>query len=317
MTHKNNRRRAGMKKSKFWQKIWKNRTLWMMLIPGIVLVVIFSYIPMAGMVLAFKDHSYRLGILKSPWIGFENFKFFFVSGDAFRVTRNTFLYNLVFIIINTVLELMIAIIISELAGRFFKKISQALMFLPYFISWVVVGSIAYNLFNYENGLLNNILEGIGMNAVNVYSESKYWPFIIIAFNAWKSVGYGMVVYLASITSADPELKEAAEIDGANIFQRIRYITLPSIMSTVVIMTLLSIGRIFRGDFGLFYQLAGNNSAVFNVTDVIDTYVFRSLTSSPKLGMSAAVGVYQSVLCFITIMLANAAVKKIEPDYTLF
>lgn len=305
------------KKMKLYQKVWKNRTLWLMLVPGILLVILFSYIPMAGMVLAFKDHSYRLGILKSPWVGLENFRFFFVSGDALRVTRNTFLYNFAFIIINTVMELMIAVILSEVGGKLFKKISQACMFLPYFISWVVVGSIAYNLFNYENGLVNHLLTFLGTDAVNIYSEPKYWPVIIIAFSAWKGVGYGMVVYLASITSADPELNEAAEIDGANIFQRIRYITIPAIMPTVVIMTLLSIGRIFRGDFGLFYQLAGNNSAVFNVTDVIDTYVFRSLTSSAKLGMSAAVGVYQSVLCFITIMLANAAVKKIEPDYTLF
>lgn len=305
------------KKIRFWDKVWKNRTLWLMLLPGIVLVILFSYIPMAGMALAFKDYSYRLGILKSPWTGFENFRFFFLSGDAFRVTRNTFLYNFAFIIINTALEITIAVILSEIAGKLFKKICQAFMFLPYFISWVVVGSIAYNLFNYENGVLNHLLGMLGLDAVNIYSEPKYWPFIIIAFSAWKGVGYGMVVYLASITSADPELNEAAEIDGANIFQRIRYITLPAIMPTVVIMTLLSIGRIFRGDFGLFYQLAGNNSAVFNVADVIDTYVFRSLTSSAKLGMSAAVGVYQSVLCFITIMLANAAVKKIEPDYTLF
>lgn len=306
-----------MRKRKLGEKIWKNRTLWVMLLPGIALVTLFSYIPMAGIVMAFKNYNFRLGIFGSPWNGFENFRFFFASGDAIRVTRNTFLYNIAFIILNTFLELLIAIILSELGGKLFKKITQGSMFLPYFISWVVVGSIAYNLFNYENGLVNHILRTLGMDAVNIYGEQKAWPFIIILFNAWKGVGYGMVVYLAAIAGVDREMNEAAEIDGASIFQRIRYITVPSILSTVVIMTLLSIGRVFRGDFSLFYQLAGNNSAVFDVTDVIDTYVFRSLTTGTNLGMSAAVGVYQSVLCFITIMLANGAVKKIEPDYTLF
>ena len=306
-----------MRKVKFGKKIWKNRTLWLMLLPGITLVTLFSYIPMAGIVMAFKTYNFRLGIFDSPWYGFENFRFFFQSGDALRVTRNTFLYNIAFILLNTFLELLIAIILSELGGKLFKKITQGSMFLPYFISWVVVGSIANNLFNYENGLVNHILKSLGADAVNIYGEPKYWPWIIILFSAWKGVGYGMVVYLAAIMGVDQELNEAAEIDGANIFQRIRYITIPAILSTVVIMTLLSIGRVFRGDFSLFYQLAGNNSAVFDVTDVIDTYVFRSLTTGSNLGMSAAVGVYQSVLCFITIMLANAAVRKIEPDYTLF
>lgn len=306
-----------MRKEKFGKKIWKNRTLWLMLLPGIALVTLFSYIPMAGIVMAFKNYNFRLGIFDSPWNGFDNFRFFFQSGDALRVTRNTFLYNIAFIVLNTFLELLIAIILSELGGKLFKKITQGSMFLPYFISWVVVGSIAYNLFNYENGLVNHILKGLGADGVNIYGEPKFWPWIIILFNAWKGVGYGMVVYLAAITGVDQELNEAAEIDGANIFQRIRYITIPAILSTVVVMTLLSIGRVFRGDFSLFYQLAGNNSAVFDVTDVIDTYVFRSLTTGSNLGMSAAVGVYQSVLCFVTIMLANGAVKKIEPDYTLF
>lgn len=306
-----------MKIKRWGKQLWKNRILWLMLAPAVVLTIVFSYIPMAGTLMAFKDYSVRLGIIDSPWAGFENFKFFFHSGDAWRVTRNTFLYNFSFIIINTFLEVVLAIILCEAGGRFFKKISQACMFLPYFISWVVVGSIVYNLFNYENGLVNNLLEGFGKEAVNVYAEISWWPLIIIVINAWKAVGYGMVVYLAAIANIDAELSQAAAIDGANVFQKIRYITLPAILPTIVIMVLLSIGKIFRGDFGLFYQLVGNNGALYNVTDVIDTYVFRALTSSTRLGMSSAVGAYQSVLCFITIMIANRVVKKIEPDYALF
>jgi putative aldouronate transport system permease protein len=301
-----------------WQKkMWKNRTLWLMLAPAMAFVILFAYIPMAGSVLAFKDYSYSLGIFKSPWAGLNNFKFFFVSGDAFHVTRNTFLYNLTFIVLNTSLEILFAVILSEIGGRFFKKLVQGSMFLPYFISWVVVGSISYNLFNFENGTVNNLIRALGGETINIYNQPRYWPFIIVAFSSWKMVGYGTVIYLASIAGIDPELNQAAEIDGASIFQRIRYVTIPSILPTVVILVLLEIGRIFRGDFGLFYQLVGNNGAIFNVTDVIDTYVFRSLISSTRLGMSAAVGFYQSVLCFITIMLANAAVKRIEPDYVLF
>jgi putative aldouronate transport system permease protein len=297
--------------------MWKNRTLWLMLAPAMAFVILFAYIPMAGSVLAFKDYSYSLGIFKSPWAGLNNFKFFFVSGDAFHVTRNTFLYNLTFIVLNTSLEILFAVILSEIGGRFFKKLVQGSMFLPYFISWVVVGSISYNLFNFENGTVNNLIRALGGETINIYNQPRYWPFIIVAFSSWKMVGYGTVIYLASIAGIDPELNQAAEIDGASIFQRIRYVTIPSILPTVVILVLLEIGRIFRGDFGLFYQLVGNNGAIFNVTDVIDTYVFRSLISSTRLGMSAAVGFYQSVLCFITIMLANAAVKRIEPDYVLF
>ena len=267
--------------------------------------------------MAFERFNYSDGIFGSPWVGLENFKFFFASGKALSVTRNTALYNLAFIGINTVLEILFAIVLSEMAGKWLKKLTQSIIFMPYFISWVVVGSIAYSLLSYETGSLNGILESMGIDAINFYGEAGWWPFIIIAFSAWKGVGYGVVVYLASILGVDGAMHEAAAIDGANIFQRIRYITLPSITPTVITMTLLALGKIFRGNLDLFYQLVGQNGMLFDKTDVIDTYVFRMTIAATDVGQTVAIGFYQSVLCFITIIIANWIVKKKDENYSLF
>lgn len=298
-------------------KLRKNKTLLCMLFPACALMFVFAYLPMGGLVLAFKEFRYDLGIFGSNFVGLNNFKFFFQSGDAMKVTVNTAFYNGAFIIVNTVLEVGFAIVLSEMGGKRLKKLLQSVIFLPYFISWVIVGSIAYSLFNYENGTVNALLQQFGMEAVNIYGKQSWWRGIIIAFSAWKGVGYGMVVFLASIAGIDSSLNEAAEIDGANIFQRIRYITIPSIQPTIITMTLLAIGKIFKGNLDLFYQLIGNNGALFDATDVIDTYVFRSLLQSGDVGRTAAVGLYQSVLCFITVVAANYVVKKRDPDYALF
>lgn len=306
-----------MKKNRFLNDLKKYRTLLLMLMPAIVLIFVFAYIPMGGTLLAFKQFKYDLGILGSPFVGWDNFKFFFQSGDAFNVTRNTVLYNLAFIVINTVLEVGFAIVLSEIVNKFAKKTLQSIIFLPYFVSWVIVSSIAYSLFNFENGSLNALLGVIGMDPVNVYAQPTWWKYIIVTFSAWKGVGYGMIVYLASIAGVDTSLIEASQIDGANIFQRIRYVTIPSIKPTIITMTLLAVGKIFKGSLDLFYQLVGNNGALFDATDVIDTYVFRSLIAGGDIGKTSAVGLYQSVLCFVTIMVVNGIVKKVEPDYALF
>lgn len=305
------------KKQGFLQKLFRYRTMLLMLLPSMLLVVVFSYLPMGGLVLAFKRFNYTGGIFGSPWVGLDNFRFFFESGKAFSVTRNTALYNLAFIVINTSLEIMFAIILSEMVGKRLKKITQSMIFLPYFISWVIVGSIAYSLLSYETGTLNGILKGMGIDAVNFYGEAGWWPLIIVAFSAWKGVGYGVVVYLASILGVDSTLHEAASIDGANIFQRIKYITLPSIVPTVITLTLLALGKIFRGNLDLFYQLVGQNGALFEKTDVIDTYVFRMTIAASDVGQTVAIGFYQSVLCFITILIANWIVKKKDENYSLF
>ncbi len=301
----------------FGKKMFKYRTLLLMLLPSALLIFIFAYLPMGGLVMAFERFNYTDGIFGSPWVGLENFKFFFESGKALSVTRNTALYNLAFIAINTTLEILFAIVLSEMAGKWLKKLMQSIIFLPYFISWVVVGSIAYSLLSYETGTLNGILTSMGIDPVNFYGESGWWPFIIVAFSAWKGVGYGVVVYLASILGVDGSLYEAASIDGANIFQRIRYITLPSITPTIITLTLLALGKIFRGNLDLFYQLVGQNGMLFDKTDVIDTYVFRMTIAATDVGQTVAIGFYQSVLCFITIIIANWIVKKKNKDYSLF
>lgn len=305
------------KKNGFLNDVKRYRTMLLMLMPAMILVFVFSYIPMGGVILAFKQFRYDLGIFGSPFVGLDNFKFFFQSGDAWNVTRNTVLYNLAFLVINTTLEVGFAIVLSEIVNRHVKKTLQSMIFLPYFISWVIVSAISYSLFNYENGGLNALLQMFGIEGVNVYAQPSWWKYIIVSFAAWKGVGYGMVVYLASIAGVDSSLMEAAQIDGANIFQRIRYVTIPWIKPTIITMSLLAIGKIFKGSLDLFYQLVGNNGALFDATDVIDTYVFRSLIMDGDIGKTAAVGFYQSLLCFVTIMIVNGIVKKIDPDYALF
>ena len=305
------------RKPGFLAQVRKNSSFLIMLLPAALFILIFSYLPMGGIILAFKQYRYADGIFGSPWNGLENFKFFFISGKAWPVTRNTMLYNLAFIGVGMFLQVTFAIILSEIKGKVFKKLTQSAMFLPFFISWVVASSIFYNMFSYEYGVFNGILKTLGNEPVDIYANAAVWPFILICLNAWKSVGYGSVVYLASITGIDQAIYEAADIDGANVWQKIRFITLPSIVPTMIIMLLLALGSIFRGDFGLFYQLVGNNGNLLPVTDIIDTFVFRALMSTSDIGMSAAAGVYQSVLCLITILIANKAVKTLQPDYSLF
>ncbi|SEU29410.1 sugar ABC transporter permease [Paenibacillus sp. NFR01] len=301
----------------FWSDVKKYRTLLLMLLPGVLFFLLFAYVPMAGVVLAFKRYDYSGGIFGSPWNGFANFRFFFESGDAFRVTRNTALYNIAFIIVNNVLQIFAGILLFEVAGKWFRKVTQTILFLPYFLSWVVVGAIAYNLFNFDVGTINSLLTSLGFDKIDIYNTPAYWPFILVLVSAWKAVGYGTVMYLAAITGIDTEMYEAAEIDGANIFQRIMKITIPNLMPTIIILVLLAIGNIFRGDFGMFYNMVGNNGLLFSSTDVIDTFVFRSLITSNDIGMSAAAGFFQSVLGFVTILLANYAVRKYDRDHALF
>ena len=305
------------KKHPFLYDLSHNRTKWLMLLPAAVAVILMCYIPMAGIVLAFKEYNYHDGIFGSPWVGLENFRYFFQSGKAFTTTRNTILYNIAFLFVNTFLEIVCAILLSELAGKWFKRITQSVMFLPYFISWVVVGAFIYNMLNYEFGAVNTLLRQLGMEPVDIYSKKALWPFILVAASAFKSVGYGTVMYLASIMNIDGQLFEAADLDGANMWQKIKYITLPCIRPTVVILFLLAIGTIMKGDFQMFWQVTGNNPMVLDVTDVIGTYVTRSLLNLQEFGMTSAAGLYQSVFSFILVLIANRIVKKVEPDYALF
>ena len=310
-------RRVSMKKEGFLYEFKKNKALFAMAAPAFILVLVMQYFPMSGLILAFKEYQYNLGVFGSPFNGLQNFGYLFNSGTGWLITRNTILYNLLNLVTSQLLAVVIAIFITEIRAKYFKKVTQTVILLPYFISWVVVGVFVFSIFNYETGLINTMINAIGGEKVNFYMMPTAWPVIICAFNAWKWTGYNSGIYIAAVTGVDGEINEAAEIDGATIFQRIRYITLPSIRPTLVTMVLLQVGRILRGDFEMFYQIVGNNGQLFNATDVIDTYVFRSLITNPDIGMTAAATFYQSVLCFAIIMIVNTVVKKIDEDYALF
>ena len=299
----------------------KNRVLVIMLLPAIVYFIVFAHLPMVGSIVAFKQYDYAGGIFGSKWVGWSNFTFFF-SGDfftsaAWKVTRNTVLYNTAFIVVNNLLQISLAIFLTEINRRVFKRVSQTLMLLPYFISWVVVSAFIYNLFNYENGVLNGLLKMVGLPPIDVLSTVAVWKYIIVFFAAWSAVGYWTIIYMAAIMSIDKGMYEAAEIDGANIFQRIFHITLPSLKPTIIILLLISIGGLFRGNLSMFYQIVGKNGLLYDSTDVIDTYVFRMLLTSPEFGRTAAVGLYQSVLCFAILLIANGLIRKYDKDYALF
>jgi len=304
-------------KQGFFHEVKKNRVLFLMLTPAILYFLIFRYIPMGGIYLAFTRFNYVDGIFGSPFVGMNNFRFLYISGALWTITRNTILYNIAFLIVGNVCQIAVAIFISEIVGRYFKKITQTLMFLPYFVSFVLVGLIVYSILNYETGLLNSILRSFGAGPVDIYGNITAWPFILVMFNTWKGLGYGSVIYLAAIMGIDREMYEAARIDGANIFKQIRYITLPMLKPTFIILVLLQLGNILRGQFELFYQIVGNNGTLFRVTDIIDTYVFRALVNNFDIGMGTAVGLYQSFFGFLLIITVNWIVKKVAPDYALF
>ncbi len=287
-----------------------------MLIPGVLVLLANNYLPMGGVLLAFKDYNYAKGFLKSDWIGFDNFKYLFTSNQAFVITRNTFLYNATFIIISVTVALALAIGLNELRNQKLAKLYQSIFFLPYFLSWVVVSYLVFSLLSVDMGAMNNMLMSFGKERINWYTVPRFWPFILVMVNTWKWTGYDSIIYLAAIVGIDKSFFEAAAVDGATRWQQIRYITIPSIMPVVTVLTLLKVGRIFYGDFGLFWNVPKNMGVLYNVTNVIDTYVYRALTQSGDIGMAAASGLYQAILGLILILGANHIVRKIDPDQAL-
>ncbi len=304
-------------KRSFFYLVKQNRTLIIMCLPAIAFFFVFSYMPMPGAYIAFTNFNYAKGIWDSPFIGLQNFKFLFTSGQLSLLLRNTVLYNIAFIVLGNILQLAFAIMISEVRSKAFKKVTQSIMFLPYFISDVLVGLLVYNMVNYDYGFISNLVRSSGGAMAKIYQTASAWPYIIVMVNLWKNTGYGTVVYFAAITSMDSSMIEAAQIDGANAFQRIRYITLPTLKPTVVILFLFAIGGILKGNFGLFYNLVGNNSMLFQSTDIIETYVYRSMMNSFNFSQSSAVGLFQSVVGFFVVIGANALARRIDPDYALF
>lgn len=306
--------------SRILKEFRKNKILFLMLAPATVFFILFCYVPMGGVIIAFKDFRYDLGIYGSPWIGFSNFKFFFSSGKALLLCTNTILYNLTFIVTGILLQVGLAMILSEIKNKYFKKITHSLIFLPYFISWVTVAFMAYNLMNFKYGVINHTLSGLGLNPINFYGTPGIWKYILTVFSNWKGLGYGSVIYLAVITGISPELYESAHLDGANIWQRLRYITIPFLIPTIIILVLLSLGNILKGGADMFYQLVGNNSMLFKSTDVIDVYILRSLINplgSVNYSMTTAVGLFQQAIGFVLIITVNFIIKRTNPDYTLF
>lgn len=304
-------------KSRF-SKLKNSKTLLLMCMPAIIFFFIFSYIPMPGLYIAFVDYRYDLGIFKSPFVGLNNFKFLIMSGDLWRLTRNTVLYNVAFILCGSIVQIAIAILLNEIAAQKYRKVTQTIMLFPNFISYVLVGLIAYNFLNYDYGVINQLLKSLKAEPIDFYSNADLWPIIIVLTNIWKGAGYGSVIYFATITNIDPEIVESALIDGASTFQKIRYIILPLLKPTFVILLLFSLGGILRGDFGLFYNLVGsNNSILFEKTDIIETFVFRSLMNNFNFSLASAVSFYQSVFGFFIVTFANWLIKKIEPEYALF
>ncbi|WP_224703460.1 ABC transporter permease [Devosia aquimaris] len=313
MAHEDSPRR----RKSLLRKVVDSRILLLMCAPAIVFFVVFNYAPLPGIWIAFTNFNYRDGIFGSPFVGFKNFEFLFKSGQLWMLTRNTILYNLAFIILGNILQIAIAIMLNEIRLKFFRKISQGVMFLPFFISAVLVGVIAFNLLNYDTGALNALIKQTGGDPIKIYSTAGLWPIIIIMVHLWQSTGYGSIVYFAAIMGIDKGLYEAAAIDGASAWQRIRHVTLPSLKPTFIILVLFSLGGIMHGNFGLFWNLVGNNAALFQTTDIIETSVYRMVLSQNNFTTSTAVGLYQSLFGFALVMIANGIVRRINKDYALF
>ena len=308
-----------MKRRKAHGKVHRKENLQLLslALPTIILRAVFNYAPMFGIVLAFKDYKVPQGIFGSPWVGLENFRFFFESQDAFRVIRNTLGLNLLFIAAGIFFGVLFALLMFEVKRRSHVKVYQTVSIIPSFISWVAVGYIVYSLLDPTKGLVNKILEAFGKGGIEWYSEAKYWPIILLIAKTWQGVGLGSIIYYAALMGVDNELFEAAEIDGAGKLQRIWHVSLPQIVPIIIVMAILDIGKIFRADFGLFYNVTRDVGALYSTTDVIDTYVFRALMQQGNIGMSSAVGLVQSVVCFVTLVATNLIVKKISPENSLF
>lgn len=292
--------------------------LYLMLLPGAVYIFVNNYIPMAGIIVAFKKYNVKKGIWGSPFVGLDNFKFLFASNSAWEMTRNTLLYNFAFIIINTVVGILVAIFITEVSNELMKKLYQSAILLPFLMSIIIVSYIVYAFLSEDNGLFNkSILPLFGRQPISWYSEPKYWPFILILVNTWKTFGYGSLIYIAGITGIDKAIYESAEIDGAGKLRQIWSITIPSLVPILITLTLLSIGRIFYSDFGLFYQVPMNSGLLYSTTNVIDTQVYRSLISVGSMGMSSAAGFFQSIVGFVLVFFSNWIVGRISRENALF
>ena len=292
--------------------------MYLMFLPGVISLFINSYIPMFGIQIAFRQYNAAKGVYGSPWCGLKNFEFLTKTKDAWIMIRNTVLYNVVFIVLGTVLAVTTAIILNEIRSKAAKQAYQTIILIPFLISMVIVSYLAFAFLSTSNGFINNTLVKLfGITAIDWYNTPKYWPFILVIINIWKGLGYNMILYYATICGIDSTLYEAAVVDGATRWQKVVNVTLPSLKSTIIILTLMALGGIFRSDFGLFYQVPMNSGPLINITQTIDTYVYRGLIQNNNVGMSSAAGLYQSVVGFVLVSVANGIVRKIDNESSLF
>ncbi len=309
--------RAACREHGFIEEFRRNWILFLFLLPCFGFFLINNYLPMTGIYFAFTQFNFRDHLFASPFVGFKNFEFL-VRSEILHLTKNTILYNVVFIVVGNVLQIFFAILISHVTNKRLRKVSQTMIFMPYFVSYVILRVLVFNMFEYEVGLVNNFVTSFGMQRIDFYNTPSYWPWLITMFYLWKNIGYGMVVYLATITGISTEYYEAAQIDGANIYQQIRYITVPLLKPTFIILLLYALGGIMKGQFELFYQLVGNNGTLFNATDIFDTYVYRITTTQPlSMGLGTAAGLFQSLFGFVVIIVTNLCIKRRNPEYALF
>ncbi|MGF7031482.1 putative aldouronate transport system permease protein [Paenibacillus mucilaginosus] len=301
----------------FFHELIRNKFLYVLALPGIVWFFIFCYVPMGGIVIAFQDFKAVKGITGSPFVGLKNFEFFFHSKDWLLIVRNTVLLNVLFIAFGTLASVAIAVMVTELGSPWFKKISQSVMIFPHFLSWTVVAMFMTTFVATEGGFINQLLGMIGVQPVAFLSSPQYWPVILVLLKIWHGAGFGAIIYMAAIAGINPDIYESASIDGATRWQKIRFITLPLLKPTVILLTILAVGGIFNGDFGLIYAIIGRNPALYPTTDVIDTYVFRALMDLGDMGMSAAVGFLQSFIGFILVLTVNYIAKKTAPESAIF
>ena len=302
------------KKKRRWTR--DDTELTVLALPTTIWYFLFAFMPMFGIIIAFKDYKIKGGflqsIIQSDWIGFQNFKFLFSAGDIWIILRNTILYNIAFIILNIVVPVTMALLIGQLHNKKMAKVYQTAMFMPYFLSWVVVTALVWAFLSFDKGLLNSLLESMGKDPHQWYMEPKLWPPFLIFMYMWKNLGYSMVVYLATITGIDKTYYEAAGIDGATVWQQMRYVTLPLMKTVIIMMFIMAVGRIFYSDFGLFYQVPRDSNSLYNVSYTLDVFVFKQLKSSTT-GMASAAAFVQSVAGCITILTANAIVRKVDRE----
>ena len=309
---------TGVQSNTLKKRIRRYIPIYLIMLPGMLYLLINNYLPMAGLVIAFKKFNFRKGIFGSDWNGLKNFEFLFRTKDAWIITRSTLLYNVAFILIGTMVAIFVAVLLSEVKKKNTLKVYQTSILLPHLVSWVIISYIVYELLAVDVGILNRqLFPLLGIEKVSWYTDTTYWPFILVFLYIWKITGYNSIIYLSSILGISEEYYEAAVLDGATKMQQVFKITLPLLKPTIVTMFILNIGRIFYADFGLFYQIPMNSGALNSVTQVLDTYVYRGLLELGDVGMSAAAGFYQSVVGFFMVIASNLVVRKLSAEDALF